>query len=141
MKNYVYLPHTADIKFRAYGKTLEESFANAALALTDVISNPKKVKAKIKKTIKVESEDEKALLYDFLEQFLILIDTESFLLNKINKIDIQKNKSKLKLSAEITGDNKIKEYEIKTTIKAVTYQEMEIKKEKDKFMVQVVLDL
>jgi len=141
MKQYIFLPHTADIKFQAYGKTLEESFANAALALADVITDPKKVEANIKKKIDVESEDEKALLYDFLEQFLILIDTESFLLNKIDKIGIKKTKSKLSLTADISGDNKIKDYDIKTTIKAVTYQEMEIKKEKDKYMVQVVLDL
>lgn len=141
MKSYKYLPHTADVKFRAYGKTLEESFANAALALTEVISDPKKIKANVKKTIKVESEDEKALLYDFLEQFLILIDTESFLLNKINKIKIKKTEARLNLTAEISGDNKIKDYEIKTTIKAVTYQEMEIKKDNNKYMVQVVLDL
>jgi len=141
MKQYIFLPHTADTKFQAYGKTLEESFTNAALALTDVITDPKKIKANIKKIIKVESEDEKALLYDFLEQFLILIDTESFLLNKINKMEIKKTKTKLYLTAEIIGDNKIKDYDIKTTIKAVTYQEMEIKKDKDKYMVQVVLDL
>ena len=35
----------------SYGKTLEESFANAALALTDIITDPKKIEANIKKTI------------------------------------------------------------------------------------------
>ena len=38
-----FLPHTADVKFRAYGKSLEEAFSNAALALTEVIADPKKV--------------------------------------------------------------------------------------------------
>ena len=134
---YKFLPHTADVKFRAYGKSMEEAFSNAALALTAVITDPKKVKPRIKKTIAVESEDEKALLYDFLEQFIILLDTEDFLLNKVKSIKIDK----LSLKAEIVGDAGSEKYKPKTHIKAVTYQEMEIKKEKNSFILQVVLDL
>ncbi len=134
---YEFLPHTADVKFRAYGKSIEEAFSNAALALTKVITDYNKVEANIEKTIEVESEDEKALLYDFLEQFLILLDSESFLLNSIKEIKIEGNK----LKAVIVGDTEIEKYKTETHIKAVTYQEMEIKKEKGKYMLQVVLDL
>ena len=134
---YEFLPHTADVKFRAYGKTMEEAFSNAALALTSVVIEPNKVETKIEKTIEIKSEDEKALLYDFLEQFIILLDSESFLLNSIKEIKIKDNK----LNAVILGDTEIDKYKTETHIKAVTYQEMEIKKEKGKYMLQVVLDL
>ena len=95
MAKYKFLPHTADVKFRAYGKSLEEAFSNAALALTSVITDPSKVEAKVEKKISVSSEDEKALLYDFLEQFLILLDSEGFLLNSVKELKI----SGLKLTA------------------------------------------
>ena len=134
---YEFLPHTADVKFRAYGKTIEEAFSNAALALTEVITDYNKVEPNIEKTIEVESEDEKALLYDFLEQFIILLDSESFLLNSIKEIKIENNK----LKAVVVGDTELEKYETETHIKAVTYQEMEIKKENGKYMLQVVLDL
>jgi SHS2 domain-containing protein len=134
---YEFLPHTADVKFRAYGKTIEEAFSNAALALTKVITDPDKVEPKVEKIIEIESEDEKALLYDFLEQFLILLDSDNFLLNSVKKIKIEGNK----LKAIIVGDTKLEKYETETHIKAVTYQEMEIKKEEGKYMLQVVLDL
>jgi len=137
---YEYLPHTADVKFKSYGKTLEEAFSNAALALTEVITDYNKVEAKVEKTIEIESEDEKALLYDFLEQFIVLLDSESFLLNSIKELNIKKGK-KLKLKAIIIGDTEIDKYKTETHIKAVTYQEMEIKKENSKYMLQVVLDL
>ena len=136
MKKYEFLPHTADVKFRAYGKTMEEAFSNAALALTKVITDPSKVEAMVEKKIEVSSEDEKALLYDFLEQFIILLDSESFLLNSINEIKIEGNN----LKAVVVGDTVLEKYETETHIKAVTYQEMEIKKEKSKYMLQVVLD-
>ncbi len=137
MKKYEFLPHTADVKFRAYGKTMEEAFSNAALALTKVITDPSKVEAMVEKKIEVSSEDEKALLYDFLEQFLILLDSESFLLNSIKEIKIEGNS----LKAVVVGDTELEKYETGTHIKAVTYQEMEIKKEKGQYMLQVVLDL
>lgn len=135
MKKYKFLEHTADAKFQAYGKTLEESFANAALAMFAVMTDGKKIKPKIKKKISVKGIDQKQLLYNFLEEFLFLLDTESLLLGKIDKIKIKENK----LDAVAFFD-KADNYETHGDVKAVTYQEMEIKKEKDKFTVQVVVD-
>ena len=141
MKPYIYLSHTADAKFRAFGANLDEAFANAAYAMTDVITDHKKIKAKVKEKISAKSEDEKALLYDFLEKFLILLDTKKFLLSKVNNIKIKKEKKGFSLSAEVSGDNHTENYEIRTAIKAVTYQEMDIKKEKGKVTLQVVVDI
>jgi SHS2 domain-containing protein len=140
MKPYIFLPHTADAKFRAYGASLDEAFKNAAYAMTSIITDDK-IKSKVKQKISVKSEDEKSLLYDFLEQFLILLDVKGFLLAKINKIKIEKTKKGFKLDAEISGDNHPENYQTKTTIKAVTYQEMEIKKQKGKVILQVVVDI
>ena len=42
-KKYEYLEHTADIKFLAYGETVEEVFENAALAMFNVIIDTEKV--------------------------------------------------------------------------------------------------
>lgn len=138
---YGFLPHTADVKFRAYGKTLEDAFKNAAYALTDTITNHKKVRAKIKKEIKVKSENREALLYDFLEHFLVLVDTDEFLLNNVKSIKISKKKGKYELTAVFIGDKVSKKYEIDTHIKAVTYQQMQIKKVDGKYMLQVILDV
>ncbi|MFC1801742.1 archease [Nanoarchaeota archaeon] len=134
---YKFLPHTADVKFQAQGKTLDEAFQNCAYALTDTITDHKKIKPTTEKTIEIESENQESLLYDFLEQFLILLDSEDFLLNKIKSLKITKNK----LIAKIVGDTHPENYEIDTHIKAVTYQEMFIKKEKDYYLIQVILDI
>jgi len=141
MKAYKFLPHTADAKFRAYGKTLEKAFENAAYAMTDVITDHKKVKAKVKRVFEIESEDQKALLYDFLEKLVALVDTDSFLLSKVEEIKIKQVDRGFELKAKVSGDNVIESYDIKTTIKAVTYQEMEIEHEKEGFMLQVVVDI
>ncbi|MBS3143839.1 archease [Candidatus Woesearchaeota archaeon] len=132
---YEYLEHTADIKFQAFGKTMKEAFSNSAYAMMNVIFE-EKVREKIIKKIKINGIDEKSLLYNFLEEILFLLNTEFFLLSRIKKIEI---KSK-ELTAELTGDNS-KEYKLGLDIKAVTYNDMFIKKEKDKFTIQVVIDI
>jgi len=141
MKQYKYLEHTADVKFQAFGKSLEEAFVNAAYAFTNVMLDHKKIAAKVEKTIKVKSEDKKALLYDFLEQFLILMDSKGFLLNKVQKLKIKQEKKGFSLSASVIGDNHPEKYETEIVIKAVTYQEMFVKEEKGNVIVQVIVDI
>ena len=140
MKKYIYLPHAADEKFQAFGKSLEESFKNAAYALVNIVTRDK-IKAKVKHKIKITSENKEALLYDFLEQFLILLDSKHFLLSKISKLEIIEKNKKLTLTAEITGDNKPENYAIRTHVKAITYEYMFIKHEKGKWTLQVLVDI
>lgn len=136
---YKYLQHTADIKFQAYGKNLEEAFENSALAMFNSMSN-EKIKSELKKNIKVKGEDLGNLLYNFLEELIFLLDSKNFFVSK-TKVKIIKNKNKkFELKAQIEGDN-AKNYEIGLDVKAVTYNEMFIKKAGSKWVAQVVLDV
>ena len=134
---YKYFEHTADVKFQAYGRSLDEAFENAAYATTDIITDHNKVKQKVTKKINVESEDKKALLYDFLEEIIVLLDSEDFILSEIKNLKITDNA----LIAELIGDTNPKNYDINMHIKAVTYQEMEITEDKDKVTLQVIIDI
>lgn len=133
---FKFLEHTADVKFRAYGKTLEKAFENAALALKETVSGKLKIKNKIKKKFEVKGKDNCALLYNFLEEFLFLLDAEDFIVDKVKKITINKGK----LQAEVVGD-KSSDYKFSNDVKAVTYNQMKVGKEKGMFYVQVVLDV
>ncbi|HNY11033.1 MAG TPA: archease [Candidatus Wallbacteria bacterium] len=137
---YVYLPHTADAKFIAYGRDIEEAFANSALAMSDIVTDHSRVAKKATKDIRCESEDEKSLLYDFLEQFIILLDSEGFLLAGIERLRISHNE-KFRLTALASGDTDMSGYEINTAIKAVTYQEMDIIRARERVSIQVVIDI
>ena len=142
MKSYEYLPHTADVKFRAYGKTLEEAFANAAFALFNVMVDTAKVKEKITKKIAAEGIDVSSLLQNFLEQFIILLDTDNFFLAAIKKISVKKSsRGNYKLTAVAVGDE-AKNYEtIGPQVKACTYNDMFVKQQDGKWAVQVVVDI
>ncbi len=137
MKKYEFLEHTADTKLRAYGKNIEEQFSNAALALTAVMFDPEKIEEKITKSIAIKGSDLKSLLYNFIEELLYLIDTQSFIVHKVTGIKISEMNKKHILSATLIGDKISDKYENFGSVKAVTYNEMEIKPD----YVQVVLDI
>ncbi len=137
---YRYINHTADLKVRAYGKTLEEAFSNAAIGGFDFLTDTTKIKKKIEKKISIKSKRIEALLYDFFEQLLFLLDTESFIISDFKDMKIKQAKDKFELKCSAMGDN-YKNYEVKGDIKAITYSEMRIYKEKAGFVIDVVLDI
>jgi len=132
---YKFLEHTADVKFQSFGKSLEEAFENAALATFNIMYDGK-VASKKKKKIKVKGKDLENLLYNFIEELLFLLDSENFFLSSV-KVKIKD----LKLVAELEGDN-VKNYKPNIDVKAVTYNQMFVKKIScRKFVCQVVLDV
>ncbi|MGV8161808.1 MAG: archease [Candidatus Nanoarchaeia archaeon] len=139
---YEFLEHTADVKFKAYGKNLEEAFCNAAKATIDLMTDIKKIMPKSRKKIIIEANTKEALLYDFLEELIYVMDTEGFLTCNIQKIiiDTKNPNYKFVLKAELVGDY-AKNYDVHTYIKAVTYNDMQILETKSGVTLQVVHDI
>ena len=138
---YKFLSHTADIKFRGFGNSIEEVFENSALAITNIISKDK-IQDKKRKKLIIQGHDKENLLYEFLEEFLFLFETEFFLLNKIKSMRIEKDEDsdEYRLECELIGETN-KNYEITNHIKAITYNEMFVKEHKGKWISQVVVDV
>jgi len=140
-KKFKFLEHTADVKFQAFGSSIERAFENSALAMFNSMYDGR-VLRKIKKRIKVRGKDFENLLYNFLEELLFLLDSKNFFLSSCKvKID----EEKLKLDASLEGD-KASNYKISLDVKAVTYNSMFVRQEgktkkTKKFITQVVLDV
>ncbi|MBX4211998.1 archease [Candidatus Pacearchaeota archaeon] len=131
---FTFLEHTADIKFKAYGGTVNELFENAAEALSSYLSHGDKIKSKKGKTIQVSGTDYESLLYSFLDELIFLVDAENFV---TARADVQLRGFNLK--AELYGDE-TKGYDL-DHIKAATYAEMYVKKTPKGWEAQVVLDV
>ncbi|MBT4351506.1 archease [archaeon] len=135
-----YLDHTADIKFQAYGDSLEEAFSNSALAMYNSIVDIDNVKPVLKFKVNSKAKKLMTLLYEFMEELIILLDTEGFIATKINTLTINEDDQGYEIHATLSGDE-AKNYETHGDIKAMTYSDMEIKEKDGKFMIQVVLDI
>jgi SHS2 domain-containing protein len=141
IRKFRFLPHTADVYIEAFGKDLEETFANTALGLENIITNTKNVRPNIEKEINIQAEDEKALLFDFLTQFLILHDAENLVFSKIVVKKIYTSNNRLVLEASAWGEPfDPKKHESGTYVKAVSYMEMEIEK-KRRVRIKVLIDI
>ncbi len=140
MRRYTFLRHTADAKFRAYGKTLEEAFHNAALAVSSLMWDWQKVEKRVEHPVEIEGSDLKQLLSSFLEEIIYLSETKMFLLGAVEKMRIEKKENGYLLRALFLGDNFSDKYKIYGDVKAITYNEMEIH-DKGRCLVQVVVDI
>lgn len=135
---YHFLEHTADVKFRVESDSLEEAFKDSAQALKETICGNINILELEKKEINLEGTDLPNLLYKFLEEFIFLLDSENFLVSKIEELII--NLENFTLKAKITGD-KADHYSFTNDVKAVTYNEMIVKQENSKWIIETLLDV
>ena len=146
MVDFEVLPHTADIKIRAYGTTKKELFRNALIGMFQSIhpitsacriENNRVVCDKLTKyhTIKLEACDEESLLVDFLSEALYLSDVhnEAYLDAIIDEL------TDTYIHATICGIT-VEGFEV-VEIKAVTYHELVIQKVGDMWQADVVFDI
>jgi len=123
---YEFLDHTADVKFRASGNSVDEVFEEAGNALIQTIKGGVNVKGKEVKQISVRGDDLENLLYNFLEEFLFLLDAESFVAVDIKAIKV--DEKEFSLIAELLGDSVHNYDEFSNEVKAITYSDMSVKK-------------
>jgi SHS2 domain-containing protein len=146
MKKFEFLDIApADAAFVAYGKSVEELFANAAMAMMSIIIDPGKVGDTDKAEIEAAGYDLKSLMFDWLNQVLFIVSTENMAFSKfevqVDEVDGDKNK-KYALNAVCRGERiDFERHQFKAEVKAVTYHMMEIKQEGKKWKAQVVVDL
>ena len=141
-KQYEYLDHTADIKFLAYGKTLEEVFENSALAMFNVIIDTDKVSEGVEREISLKSPDLESLLVDWLSELLYIFEVDEIVFKKFQGENITEEEGEYSITAQAMGEKYYPEsHPFETEIKAVTYNQLEITKNADGWKAQIVVDI
>jgi len=141
-KKYEYLEHTADIKFLAYGNTLEEVFENAALAMFNVIIDTGKVSGETAREVCLTSPDLEYLLVDWLSELLYLFEVDEIVFWKFRVEEIREEKGECSIKAVASGEQYYPEsHPFETEIKAVTYNQLELEKTAEGWKAQVVVDI
>ncbi len=139
-ERFRFLEHTADAKFQAYGRTLEEAFANAALATASIMWDPASIARKTKIPVSARGADLEQLLVRFLGEIPYLVESRFFLLAAAEDLRIEKRGAAYELEGVFWGDEFSDKYTTHGGVKAITYNEIEIRKD-DIYTVQVVVDI
>ncbi len=146
MEPFEYLEHTADVKFRARGRSPEEAFENAALAMMTAMIDPSTVRLEEAWPVEIEAEGLENLLYEWLSEVLYLFEVELAVFSKF-EVKLDEGEDGWRLSGRIGGERVDPERHLfETEVKAVTLHQFEIRKEEREggeeiWTAQVVLDV
>jgi SHS2 domain-containing protein len=139
-ERFRFLEHTADAKFQAFGRTLEEAFANAALATASLMWDPGSIARKVSHPVYAGAIGLEQLLVRFLEEILYLVESRFFLLAAAEDLKIERRGEAYRLEAVFWGDTNSEAYETYGGVKAVTYNDMRISRNGG-YTIQVVVDV
>lgn len=148
-KGYEFINHTADLGILVYGKDLKELFANAACGLSDIITDVSRINEKITKEIKVEGIDLEQLMINWLSEFLYYYEVDSLIFKRyviiyINNVEAEEGgkQSFFTLKAMVYGEKfDLERHIINTEIKAVTYHQIEVRRDNDHWRARIIFDL
>jgi SHS2 domain-containing protein len=139
---FEFLEHTADTYVRAFGKTMQEAYENAALAMFETMTDTCKVAQTRQETVEVEAEDQYALLYSWLEALLVLFETKNMLFSKFEITKWEETPDTFKIKAKVFGEKfDPQKHPQKVAVKAVTYHRMVVIREADRAMIEFILDI
>jgi SHS2 domain-containing protein len=164
-RKFEILDHTADAKFRAYGRTLEEAAANAALAMVSLMWDYEQVELTSREEVEIKARSFASLMVKFLSEILYLFEVKRFLLGKVEEIKIElpavaektekrgggeeensaggqfSDNQDYTLRAILAGDHYSEKYEIISEVKAATYNDFALEKGPDGYRLQMVVDM
>jgi len=133
-----YIEHPSDVGFETYGDTLEELFANAAIATYSFMTDVDAIEEEVEQEVGIKSEDLYSLMFDWLDEMIFMFESESLIMKKF---DIDVDPSNFSILGKCRGGKfDPAKHESGIIIKAVTYNMMEIKKN-EVWHARVVLDV
>ena len=137
--SYKTLEHATDAIIEVTADNLKDAFEIAGISVIDTILDNSKVEENSSKKLIVKGKDLKYLLYNWLEEMIILTITDGFAGKRI-VLEITKSDD-YQINAQIFGELiDLKKHEFKVEIKSPTFHEMEIE-ENEKVRMKYLLDL
>lgn len=138
MKPFTIMDHTGDIGVVIRGRDLAELFQNAAGALFFLITDRRRIRKRVKEEIGISAPDLESLLVAWMGELLFLFDARGILLRSFHFRKLQR----LSLEATVWGEPYNEErHPIKTGVKAVTYHQVRVEKDKGIWKARIILDI
>ena len=137
-KAFELFEHTADIGIRVRGKSQQDLFRNAGLALFQISAEklPGSNNEKHKIIITQKANDIEELFVNWLNELLSLSAAEGLVFE-----EIQINNITEQLVEAVAVGSDVKNYKLNTEIKAATYHELKVRKGSPFWMAEVILDV
>jgi SHS2 domain-containing protein len=132
------LEHPADVGFLAYGATLEELFANSALALISLACDLEGIHETEKRKIEATGEDLESLLYAWLAEVIAVSDADRLVLKRVTVNFLDEGRVRGTVYGEPIDRTR---HKTGVAIKAVTLHQFAVESVDDGWRARVFLDL
>ncbi|MEW6170759.1 MAG: archease [Candidatus Omnitrophota bacterium] len=138
MPKYKLISHTADMGLEIFGKNYKELFTNAAFGFSSLITDLKKIKpVKIHK-INLKAQNIEELFLNWLRELIFLYSAKQLIFKKFSFVKL----NQIMLESIAFGEKiDLARHAIKIDIKAVTYHQFKIEKNKSGLKATVIFDV
>ena len=154
MQQFEILDISGDVGIRAYGKTSEEVFVNAAIGMYSLITDLEGIKEEKTISVSIDSHSPEGLLVSWLNELVFQFDAYGFVGKAIMITELTPTLTlppqgggmgeveAYKLKAAVSGEEfDIERHERKLLIKAATYHKVKIEKVSDMWEIDVIFDI
>ena len=132
------LEHTADVGFRARGRTKAELFANAALALESIAVEIDAVRPRSVYPVAAAGEDDEALLVNWLNEVLYYLDGGRVLMCRFQVDGIEPGAIRGRGWGEPWEEGR---HSARVVVKGVTYHQLRLVEDTEGWRAEVYLDV
>lgn len=148
-KYYEIIDHTADLGIKVFGKDVNQIFANAGRAFTEIVTDTAMVNENITKEIAADGADLEQLMVNWLHEVLYHFEVGRLILKRFDILEIKQDKLETlfpspNYSIKALGYGEtfdINKHVVLTEIKAVTYHQIEVKKIDEEWQARIIFDL
>ncbi len=134
MQQFQEVEHTADWAFRAQGRDLAQLFANAAHGIFKLQGTAGSRETSVARVVAVSGMDSESLLVNWLNELLYLQETQHETYSQFEILEI----SDKHLRARVHGQPARPEGKL---IKAVTFHDLQVRRDEDGWQATIVVDV
>lgn len=135
---YRFIDHTADFRLEIFGVDENDLFVQAAMALTDLLTDPATLESRHRQTFTVSGDDWSDLMVNWLRELLYLWSGEEQLVSRVSLQSLEPTHLKAAVTTDAFDADR---HPIRNEIKAVTYHQIEVRPWQDGWRARVVFDI
>ena len=136
-----FFDHTGDLAVRLSGSTLDAIFREAALALSETLTDLARVAARPADPVRVASATLDDLLVDWLSELLYRFEVRNLLVADA-QVTVRESGAGWQLDADVRGETfEPARHSIKVLVKGVTYHELHVRRTDEGWETSVVFDI
>jgi len=138
MPKYRLIDHTADCGIHVFGSDPKELFANAAYALSDLLTQVDMLEGSDTADLQVSGDDWSDLMVNWLRELLYFWNGKELLVKKVHVLSVSESEVSAKVEFDPFDPDR---HEIKAEIKAVTYHQIQVSSGPEGWEAKIIFDI